>query len=119
MIRRCYKIEECIFCKIVKGDIPASKCYEDEDILAFEDINPVAPVHIIIIPKKHITDVLDIENNNDIMNKIIIAIKQIANEKGIVDSGFRIVTNYGSDGGQEVPHLHFHLLGGRKLKSMG
>ena len=114
-----WKIVDCIFCKIVKGEIPASIAYEDEDILAFADINPVAPVHILIIPKKHISGITDLGDNSEIVGKIISVANKLAIEKEIDKSGFRIIVNHGADSGQEVFHLHFHLIGGKKLGKMG
>ena len=109
-------MEDCIFCKIVKGEIPSKKVYEDEEILAFEDINPMAPVHILVIPKKHIKSVNELEKeDNKLIAKIFLVIKNIAKEKGIDEKGYRVVTNIGENGGQEVKHLHFHILGGKKL----
>lgn len=109
-------MEDCIFCKIVKGEIPSSKIYEDEDILAFKDINPVTPVHILVIPKKHIESLNNIEIEDEkLLGKIFLTIKKIAKEQGIAEKGYRVVNNCGEDGGQEVKHLHFHILGGKKL----
>lgn len=109
-------MEDCIFCKIVKGEIPSSKVYEDEDILAFKDINPVTPVHILVIPKKHIESLNNIEAKDEkLLGKIFLTIKKIAKEQGIAEKGYRVVNNCGEDGGQEVKHLHFHILGGKKL----
>lgn len=108
-------MEECIFCKIVNGEIPSDKVYEDDEILAFKDINPVAPVHILIIPKKHIATTDDLEECDEkIIGKIFTVIKKLAKENNL-ENGYRIVNNCKEDGGQEVKHLHFHLLGGRKL----
>lgn len=104
---------ECIFCKIVNGDIPATKVYEDEDVVAFKDISPVAPVHILIIPKVHVESAFVVDTTSNILNKIFEAVKIIAKEQGLQDSGFRLVTNIGESAGQTVKHLHFHLLGGR------
>lgn len=110
-------MENCIFCKIAAGLIPSNKVYEDESIFAFRDINPEAPVHILIIPKKHISSVNDLEpGDEELIGEIFITAKKIAKDEGISESGFRIVTNCGRDGGQTVPHLHFHILGGRNLK---
>ena len=90
--------------------------YEDEDILAFNDINPVTPVHILVIPKKHIESLAEIkEEDEKLIGKIHTTIKKIANQVGILDKGFRVIVNCGEDGGQEVKHLHFHILGGKKL----
>ena len=109
-------MEDCLFCKIVKGEIPSDKIYEDEEIVAFKDINPAAPIHFLVIPKKHIKDLLHVEENDDIiMAKIHKAIRNIANEQGIDKSGFRVIVNCGKDAGQEVMHLHFHVLAGKKL----
>ncbi|CDF58071.1 histidine triad nucleotide-binding protein [Thermobrachium celere] len=107
---------ECIFCKIVNGEIPASKVYENESVLAFKDINPVAPVHILIIPKKHYTSVLDIDTKSNILNEIFEAARVIAKELNIDESGFRLVTNTGESAGQTVKHIHFHLIGGRDMQ---
>ncbi len=109
-------MEDCIFCKIAKGEIPSSKVYEDEDILAFKDINPVTPVHILVIPKKHIESLNNVEPEDEkLLGKIILTIKNIAKEQEISEKGYRVVNNCGEDGGQEVKHLHFHILGGKKL----
>ena len=109
-------MEDCIFCKIVKKEIPSTIVYEDEDILAFNDINPVTPVHILVIPKKHIESLAEIkEEDEKLIGKIHTTIKKIANQVGILDKGFRVIVNCGEDGGQEVKHLYFHILGGKKL----
>ena len=106
----------CIFCKIINGEIPASKVYEDEKILAFNDINPVAPYHILVIPKKNYDSVIDIPNDEmEIISHIHVAINKIAKEKGFDETGFRIINNCGTDGGQEVKHIHYHVLAGKKL----
>lgn len=108
---------DCIFCKIVDGEIPSQKVYEDDKVLAFKDISPVAPVHIIIIPKKHIESVLYIDETNvDIISHIVITANKIAKEFGISEKGFRLVNNCGKEGGQTVPHMHFHLIGGRDMQ---
>ncbi|MGA2781426.1 MAG: histidine triad nucleotide-binding protein [Smithella sp.] len=108
---------DCIFCKIVRGEIPCAKVYEDDKILAFNDIQPMAPVHVIIIPKKHIPTLMDIDSKNiDIINNLIAAAQKVAQIKGIDGRGFRTVINCNAEGGQVVFHLHMHLLGGRKLE---
>lgn len=108
--------EDCIFCKIIAKEIPSAIVYEDEDILAFKDINPAAPVHILIIPKKHIPTITDItEDDIALIGRIHLAAGKIAREQGIFDQGFRLVNNCRSHGGQVVFHLHFHLLGGKNL----
>ncbi len=106
---------DCIFCKIVAGDIPSTKVYEDESILAFRDINPEAPVHVIVIPKEHISSANEItEVNSPVVAHIFETIPKIAAAENLSD-GYRIITNIGENGGQSVHHLHFHLLGGKKL----
>ena len=109
-------MNDCIFCKIIKKEIPSNIVYEDDEILAFRDINPVAPVHILVIPKKHISSLVDLSEEDELLvGKIYTTINKIANEEGIAEKGFRVVVNCGKDGGQEVKHLHFHILGGKKL----
>jgi histidine triad (HIT) family protein len=110
-------MSDCIFCRIVSGEIPCSLVYQDDKVLAFKDINPLAPVHILIIPKQHIESAQVINKGNaQIVANIFEKIPDIAKEAGIADSGYRIISNVGKDGGQAVPHLHFHILGGRKLE---
>ena len=106
--------EDCVFCNIVKGSIPSTKVYEDEEILAFRDINPIAPVHILVIPKKHIKSLVELDDDA-LLAHIFKVIKKVAKEQGVEESGYRVVTNIGEDGGQAVKHLHFHILGGTKL----
>lgn len=107
---------DCLFCKIISGEIPSDKVYEDENVYAFNDISPEAPVHVLIVPKEHICCMNAVtQENADIVAKIFLAAKKIAEEKGISENGYRIVNNCGDDGGQTVKHLHFHLLGGRSL----
>lgn len=109
-------MENCIFCKIIKGEIPSSKVYEDEEILAFNDINPAAPIHVLVIPKKHITSLADMEDGDEkIVGKIYKVINQIAEKQSFKENGYRVIVNCGKDGGQEVGHLHFHLLAGKQL----
>lgn len=106
---------DCVFCKIVDGTIPSKKAYEDEQILAFYDLEPQAPVHVLFIPKVHIASANELtEENSRVISHIFTVIPQIAKELGL-DNGYRIVNNCGEDGGQTVHHLHFHLLGGKKL----
>lgn len=109
-------MENCIFCKIINKEIPAEIVYEDDKIIAFKDIHPITPVHVLVIPKKHIDSLIDIkEEDKELIGKIYIVINKIAREKGIEQKGFRVIANCGQDGGQEVKHIHFHLLGGKKL----
>ena len=108
-------MDNCLFCKIIKGEIPSSKVYEDEEILAFKDINPLAPVHILVIPKKHIACAKDLtEADEALIGRMFTVINKIADEFKL-EKGYRIINNCGEDGGQEVMHLHLHLLGGKKL----
>jgi histidine triad (HIT) family protein len=110
-------MEDCIFCKIARGDIPSNKVYEDDKVLAFDDINPMAPVHVIVIPKKHIATLLDvIPEHVDMMGDIFSAVTEVARIKGIDKKGFRTVINCNEEGGQVIFHLHLHVLGGEKLK---
>ena len=109
-------MNDCIFCKIINKEIPSSIVYEDSEILAFRDINPVAPVHILVIPKKHISSVIDLKEEDELLiGKIYTVINKIAKQESIDEKGFRVIVNCGEDGGQEVKHLHFHILGGKKL----
>ena len=109
-------MEECIFCKIINGQVPSEKVYEDDEILAFKDIQPAAPIHVLIIPKKHIATLMDIEEeDSSLMGKIIQTAKKIAKQLGIEEKGFRLIANCGPDSGQEVMHIHFHLLAGRTM----
>ncbi len=111
-------MEDCVFCKIVRGDIPCKKVYEDGEFLAFDDIHPMAPVHVVIIPKKHIATLMKDDANADITGKWITAAKKVAEIKQVAESGFRLAVNCNADGGQVVLHLHMHLLGGRKLEDL-
>ncbi len=106
---------DCLFCKIVAGEIPSTKVYEDEKVLAFRDIAPMAPTHILVIPKAHIGSVAEITaENSDVVAHIFQVIPQIAAAEGLTN-GYRVVSNCGDDAGQTVHHLHFHILGGKKL----
>ena len=108
--------ENCTFCKIIKGEIPSNKVYEDEEILAFKDINPAAPIHILVIPKKHLESLATMkEGDEEIISKIYQVINIIAEKQGFKEKGYRVIVNCGKDGGQEVPHLHFHLLAGTQF----
>lgn len=109
-------MEDCIFCKIINGEIPSEKVYEDDKVIAFKDINPAAPIHILVIPKEHVQDVLAVNpENKEMISDIFLAINKIAKQLGIEEDGFRIINNCGKDAGQEVMHLHFHLLAGGKM----
>ena len=109
-------MEDCIFCKIINKEVPSTIVYEDEDVIAFKDIHPVTPVHILVIPKKHISSLVDLKEEDEaVIGKIYTVINKIAKQDGILDKGFRVIVNCGEDGGQVVKHIHFHLLGGKKL----
>ncbi len=108
-------MSDCLFCKIINGEIPSQKVYEDETVFAFKDINPMAPVHILVIPKQHITNLLEIgEDNSQIVSHIFEVIATIAKEFKL-EKGFRVVSNCNEYAGQTVFHLHFHVLGGKQL----
>lgn len=108
-------MSDCLFCKIIAGSIPSTKVYEDETVLAFRDVNPQAPTHILVIPKTHIQSVDGVtEDNSAVVAHIFAVIPQIAKAEGLA-SGYRVVSNCGEDAGQSVHHLHFHILGGKKL----
>ncbi len=107
---------DCLFCKIAVGDIPSNKVYEDDEVLAFRDIAPKAPTHILIIPKKHIAALAEVtEEDACLLGKIQLLAKKLAEQEGIGESGYRLLTNSGPNSGQEVAHLHYHLIGGEKL----
>jgi histidine triad (HIT) family protein len=109
-------MENCLFCKIATGAIPSKIVYQDEDVVAFEDINPQAPKHILLIPRQHIASIADLTlNDGPILAKLFITAQKLAHDMGIDESGYRFLTNVGPDAGQSVFHLHFHLLGGHKF----
>jgi len=108
--------ENCIFCRIIAGEVPSDIVYQDEDFLAFRDISPQAPTHVLIIPKTHITSLAELtEGQQGLVGRLIIIAKNLAEKEGIAERGYRLVLNCGPEGGQLVPHLHLHLIGGRKL----
>jgi histidine triad (HIT) family protein len=107
---------DCLFCKIVRGEIPAAKVFENDQVLAFKDINPQAPVHLLVIPKKHVASFHQVPAvDAALMGQLTSAIQQVAAEAGIAETGYRVLTNNGPDAGQVVFHLHFHVLGGKPL----
>lgn len=111
---------DCIFCKIIAGAIPSTRLYEDDLVVAFNDIAPVAPVHVLLVPRQHVASVAEMgEADEQVLTRLFAVARKLAKEKGIADSGFRIVTNTGPDSGQVVFHLHFHLIGGRTLGRIG
>jgi histidine triad (HIT) family protein len=108
--------EECIFCRIVAGEVFSDIVYQDEDFLAFRDILPKAPTHVLIIPKTHITSAAELtEGQQNLVGRLIIIAKNLAEKEGIARKGYRLVINCGPEGGQVVPHLHLHLIGGRQM----
>lgn len=108
-------MEDCIFCKIANGELGTTLVYEDEYVAAFKDLNPQAPIHILVVPKKHYENVLAVQENDNIIAKIYSAINKIAKQEGIDKSGFRVINNCGKDAGQTVMHMHFHLIAGKTL----
>ena len=107
---------DCIFCQIVEGKIPSDTVYQDEEIIAFRDINPQAPVHIVIIPRKHIASLSHLpEGGSALVGRMVAVANKLAGKEGIAEKGYRLVINCGKEGGQLVPHLHLHLVGGRQL----
>ncbi len=110
-------MQDCIFCKIVGGQIPSKKVFEDDDLFAFEDINPVAPVHVVVIPKRHIETLNDVsETDTALLGRLLLSAQSIAREKNLSDDGYRTVINCMSGAGQTVFHLHMHVIGGRGLR---
>jgi histidine triad (HIT) family protein len=107
---------ECVFCQIVSGKIPADIVYQDKEFLAFRDIHPQAPTHVLIVPKTHIPSLLNLTDREaSLVCHLILRANEIAEKEGVAESGYRLTVNCGPDGGQIVPHLHFHLLGGRRV----
>ena len=110
-------MDNCLFCKIINGDIAAKKVYENEHIIAFNDINPKAPVHILVIPKKHIRSINELNSSDiNLAGEIILAAKKIAKDQRVDSKGFRVVFNTNDDGGQTVYHIHMHIMGGRQMQ---
>ncbi|MBT3011408.1 MAG: histidine triad nucleotide-binding protein [Candidatus Thiodiazotropha sp. (ex Lucina aurantia)] len=110
-------MSDCLFCKFVNGEIKPDKVYEDDELLAFRDISPQAPIHILVIPKRHISTLNDLESDDEaLMGKLILAAQRVAKEEGIDEVGYRTVINCNEDAGQSVFHIHLHLLGGRHMK---
>jgi len=110
-------VKDCIFCKIAKRELPAKIVYEDDESVAFEDIHPKAPTHILIIPRRHLSTLLEASQDDDrLLGRLLLVANEVARQQGIADRGFRLVLNCNSEGGQVVFHLHLHLLGGRTLR---
>ncbi|HRU38750.1 MAG TPA: histidine triad nucleotide-binding protein [Candidatus Goldiibacteriota bacterium] len=109
-------MSDCLFCRILKGEIPSKKVYEDGDVYAFEDISPQAPMHVLVVPKKHIASLNALEQEDTaVAGRLLLAAKRIAADRGFTETGYRTVFNVGPDAGMAVAHLHLHVLGGRKL----
>ena len=107
---------DCIFCRIINKEVPSNIIYEDDDITAFYDINPQAPVHIMVVPKKHITTINGMsESDSGLIGKVFLVVKKLAEDNNISEDGYRVVVNCNRNAGQEVFHIHFHLMGGRKF----
>jgi histidine triad (HIT) family protein len=110
------KREDCVFCRIIRGEISSNILYKDEDVVAFPDINPATPVHLLIVPRKHIPSLTDMtDEETKLVGKMVIAAKKIAREQGLFEKGYRLTINNGPDAGQVVMHLHMHFMGGRNL----
>ena len=108
---------ECIFCKIISGEMPSETVYSDQQVTAFRDINPAAPVHVLIVPNRHIPSVREVEEEDErLMGHLLTVARQLAEQEGIDQSGYRLIINNGPDAHQEVPHLHLHLLGGETMQ---
>lgn len=107
---------DCLFCKIVRGDIPADFVFESDDVVAFNDINPQAPLHVLVIPRRHISTINDLSADDaETVGKLFLAARQIAADAGVAESGYRVAMNCNEDGGQTVYHIHLHVLGGRRM----
>jgi len=110
-------MENCIFCKIVRGESPSETLYQDDQVTAFRDIHPVAPTHVIIVPNKHYNSISEIEKEDEQMvGRLFYIANKIAREEGIEKNGYRLIINHGKHGGQEIYHLHLHLIGGRRMQ---
>ncbi len=110
-------MSDCVFCKIIAGEIPSTQVFKDELVTAFRDIHPVTPTHVLIIPNQHIASVNDVAvRDEQVMGHLFTVARQIAKQEGVADSGYRLIINTGPDGGQEVFHLHLHLLGGQRMR---
>lgn len=109
-------MDDCIFCRIAAGDIPAERVFEDDRVVAFRDLNPQAPTHVLVIPRRHISTLNDLGPDDEaLVGHLMVAAKTVAGEAGFADAGYRTVMNCNADGGQTVFHIHLHLLGGRRL----
>lgn len=107
---------DCIFCRIIAGELPSNRVYEDDAVIAFRDIHPQAPVHVLVVPREHVASLSDLgEEHRELAGRLLGAVPEVARAAGGVENGYRLIVNNGRDGGQTVPHLHLHILGGRTL----
>ena len=113
-------MENCIFCRIVRGEIPSTRVWEDDALIAIRDINPAAPVHVLVMPREHVDSVAQLEDGHTALaGRLLLAARDIARQEGLADRGDRLVLNTGAEGGQTVPHLHLHVLGGKQMHGHG
>ncbi len=111
-------VQDCIFCKIISGKIPGDFVYRDDRVVGIRDVNPQAPTHVLLMPRQHISSIADLRTEDaELMGHLILVAHQVASKEGLADRGYRLAVNYGQEGGQFVPHIHFHLLGGRHLSN--
>jgi histidine triad (HIT) family protein len=109
--------DDCIFCKIVAGELPSDRLYQDAEVTAFRDIHPLGPIHVLIVPNKHISGVSEVERGDEqLVGRLFTLARELADQEGIQESGYRLIVNNGPDGGQVVPHLHIHLIGGQRMR---
>ena len=111
-------MSDCLFCRIVRGELPSVKIFEDESVIAFADLHPVAPVHVLIVPRRHFADLNELAANPDgiaVMGTVLNAVPKVAAAAGVLESGYRLINNCGSDAGQTIRHVHFHLIGGQAM----
>ena len=112
--------DDCIFCRIAAGEIPSQRVYEDEHLIAIRDINPAAPVHVLVIPREHLESLAELEERHtELAGRLLLAVGRVAEQEGVAERGYRTVINTGQEGGQTVGHLHVHLIGGRQLSGHG
>jgi histidine triad (HIT) family protein len=113
-------MSDCIFCRIVRGEIPSPRVWEDDHLIAIRDINPAAPTHVLVIPREHVESVAHLEDGHrELAGRLLLAARDIARSEGITEGGYRLVLNTGPEGGQTVPHIHLHILGGRQMHGHG
>ena len=113
-------MENCIFCRIVRGEIPGTRVWEDDQLIAIRDINPAAPVHVLVLPREHVESVAQLDDaHGALAGRLLLAARDIARKEGVADRGYRLVLNTGLEGGQTVPHLHLHILGGKQMHGHG